>query len=155
VDKVEGRLWRLLDANFNRSREGLRVCEDVCRFVLSDAAASSELKTLRHGITKSLKKFSFEKLLGARDSAGDTGRGFDAREKTRTGWKDLYFANLERAKESLRALEETAKLVQPGEAAALKKLRFKLYGHEKKIIGKFKAIRDPRPAGRRASGHAA
>ena len=144
-------LLRLLDANFNRSREGLRVCEDVCRFILNDSGASSELKTLRHGVTKSLKKFPAEDLLGARDVAADGGKGFDPREKTRTGWRDLYFANLERAKEALRSLEEVSKLVKPGESAAFKKLRFKLYAHEKKITRKFQALRDPRPARRGSS----
>ncbi len=127
----------MLDANFNRSREGLRVCEDVCRFVLSSAAGASELRGLRHDITRIYKTFDLGGLLGARDAAGDTGRRFNAREKARAGWRDLYFANLQRSKESLRVLEEAAKLTRPDAAPKLKRLRFKLYEHEKNVFAKF------------------
>lgn len=130
-------LVRLLDANFNRSREGLRVCEDICRFVAEDKQLTSELKSIRHGITRALKSMEGVPFLESRDVLNDGGKGFSKLERKRSGWKDLYFANLERSKESLRVLEEGVKLLEkPDQARVFKKLRFKLYALEKKSLGK-------------------
>ena len=134
---MEKNVLRMLDANFNRSREGLRVCEDLCRFVLAAPREASRLRGMRHEITQVYKKFSQKGLLASRDSANDPGRAFNRLEKNRSGWRDLYFANLQRSKEALRVLEEGAKIIRPGEAPRLKGLRFKLYDHEKSVFGKF------------------
>ena len=40
--------YRILDANFNRAREALRVVEEYCRFVLNSGALSERAKRLRH-----------------------------------------------------------------------------------------------------------
>ncbi|MCH2154342.1 MAG: hypothetical protein MK089_13465, partial [Phycisphaerales bacterium] len=39
---------RMADAAFNRAREGLRVLEDLSRFILDDAATATQLKQARH-----------------------------------------------------------------------------------------------------------
>ena len=39
---------RLLDANLNRLREGIRVVEDIYRYIFNDKSTASNLKTLRH-----------------------------------------------------------------------------------------------------------
>ncbi|MEN6495839.1 MAG: hypothetical protein ABFD16_16275, partial [Thermoguttaceae bacterium] len=39
---------RVLDAAWNRAREGLRVVEDYTRFVLDDRHLTEQLKQLRH-----------------------------------------------------------------------------------------------------------
>jgi thiamine-phosphate pyrophosphorylase len=41
---------RIIDANFNRSREGLRVMEEYARFCLADASLTERCKTLRHDL---------------------------------------------------------------------------------------------------------
>ncbi|MFQ5925353.1 MAG: thiamine phosphate synthase, partial [Dehalococcoidia bacterium] len=41
-------MLRLIDANLNRISEGLRLLEDVARFLVNDAALSEQLKSLRH-----------------------------------------------------------------------------------------------------------
>ena len=43
-EKVE----RLIDANLNRLKEGIRVIEDINRYIYDDASLTSQLKTLRH-----------------------------------------------------------------------------------------------------------
>lgn len=134
---MEKTVLRMLDANFNRSREGLRVCEDVCRFILSAPREAALLRSLRHQITRVSKKFPLKGLLDARDSQNDSGRPFNRLEKNRSSWRDLYFANLQRSKEALRVLEEGTKIAKPGEAKRLKGLRFKLYDHEKLVYKKF------------------
>lgn len=122
---------RILDANFNRSREGIRVCEDICRFVIHNPESATRLRAIRHGITRVYKTFSLSDLLKSRNTAEDEGKKFDASERKRTGWRDLYHANMQRSKESLRVLEEVLKLSDPGKAGAIKRLRFKLYDREK------------------------
>ena len=128
---------RLLDANFNRSREGLRVCEDLCRFVIADRASASKLRTVRHRITEILKSLPIDKFLSSRNVKDDFGKHFDGPSKHRDGYRDLYLANLQRSKESLRVLEETMKVTFPSKAKYFKKLRFDLYEHEKRATHKF------------------
>ena len=48
---------RILDANFNRAREALRVVEDYARFVLNDAAACGAIKQLRHELADVTRGF--------------------------------------------------------------------------------------------------
>lgn len=129
-------LKTILDANFNRSREALRVCEEVARFILRDARAVRELRAIRHGVTRVLRTYRLEDLLRARNTARDPGKSPHRWEKRRANWRDLYGANLERSKEALRVLEEVTKLDEPQKSKSLKALRFKLYDHEKRTTPK-------------------
>ena len=59
---MENNLLRIIDANLNRAREGLRVCEDIARFSLQNKGAAKTLKTIRHGATNLVlksKKYPF------------------------------------------------------------------------------------------------
>jgi len=47
---VDRQRQRLLDADFNRAREALRVVEDYARFILDDARLSQAAKQLRHDL---------------------------------------------------------------------------------------------------------
>jgi thiamine-phosphate pyrophosphorylase len=74
------RLPRLIDANLNRAREGLRVLEDLARFELDDSALSERAKQIRHGIRTAAEALgiSRQELLEARDTAGDVGTAITA-----------------------------------------------------------------------------
>ena len=76
------RLPRLIDANLNRSLEGLRVCEDIARFMLNEKTLSGYFKTLRHGVGKLSKKLYMKKniLLKSRNVKKDIGKKTAARE---------------------------------------------------------------------------
>ncbi len=139
---TEKQLLRILDANFNRSREGLRVAEEVARFVLNDRALTAQLKAGRHAVTAALKglPMSYSKLVAARDTRSDVGRGRSVLEKPRSTAKDLFLANTERAKESLRVLEECSKLIDTSASDRLKKVRFQIYAAEKKALPKLEAL---------------
>jgi len=50
-------IYRVLDANFNRAREGLRVTEEVARFILEDPQLTARLKDLRHRLITLQKCF--------------------------------------------------------------------------------------------------
>lgn len=145
-------LLRILDANFNRSREGLRVCEEITRFVLDDDALTKRLKSARHAVSACFRRLSSLELVAARDSEGDVGREPSALEAGREGFTGLFLANIERAKESLRVLEETAKLVEPSLSKKFKAVRFDVYELEKRTLPKLAALRDHRPRRGRKKG---
>ena len=65
-------MLRLIDANLDRIGEGLRVLEDVARFILDDAALSEKLRVMRHELPRNGTP-SREQLLAARDSVRDEG----------------------------------------------------------------------------------
>ncbi|MFA5060455.1 MAG: thiamine-phosphate pyrophosphorylase [Candidatus Omnitrophota bacterium] len=128
---------RLIDANFNRAKEGLRVCEDVCRFVLNDGKLSGAYKTLRHQLSGALSLLGIKLMINARDIEGDVGKKTFSSELKRKNIQDIFYANSQRAKESLRVLEEFAKLKRSRSAQDLKKIRYSIYAIERKVVQKF------------------
>ena len=130
-------VFRIIDANFNRSREGLRVCEEVTRFIWNSATLTKDLKAARHSITDILKNApaSSKILFESRNVRSDVGRKERRKsEMRRLGYSDIFSANIERAKESLRVLEEFFKLIDKNDSAKFTKLRFKVYEIEKKAL---------------------
>ena len=128
---------RILDANINRGREGLRVVEDLVRFVLDDVDLASQIKTIRHEVTSLARQLSLNELelLTARDSVGDVGMNLNCpSEDVRTGLSQIATANIRRAQEAMRVLEEISKLYSANVAQGFKKLRFQLYGLEKEVL---------------------
>lgn len=128
---------RALDANCNRAREGFRVAEDVARFVLDDSALLNRLKKLRHGVTEAEKSLfkSVKIRLAARDVEKDLGRGtHEKAEKARSTPKELLKANLKRAQEALRSLEEFSKLLKHPASARFKRMRYECYQIEEKFL---------------------
>ncbi len=151
---IDQKVYRIIDANLNRSREGLRVCEEIARFVLDDKRLTEEFKGLRHKITDCIKFYpaGLQYIVSARDLGGDVGRGRQAIERWRKDWKGVSLANIERVKESLRALEEFSKLVDIRIADRFKRLRFKAYEAEKDLIARLPARLSAKPrADRRGS----
>lgn len=127
---------RALDANCNRAREGFRVAEDVARFVLDDAKLLTRLKKLRHEVTLAEKSLfqSHQVRQSARNVGEDLGRGNkEKNEKVRSTPQELLKANLKRAQEALRSLEEFAKLLKHPASARFKKLRYECYKIEEEF----------------------
>jgi thiamine-phosphate pyrophosphorylase len=136
---------RILDANINRAKEGLRVCEEIARFILEDKNVTSRIKTIRHRLhTLSAKLFKTVILLESRNSPSDIGRDIYASELERKNISDIFFANIQRVKESIRVLEEFAKIVNRNCTIALKRLRYEIYDIEKKTVKKIAALSNPR-----------
>jgi len=135
---------RIIDANLNRVKEGLRVCEEVTRFILDDHKFTAQLKALRHKInTLGEKIFPAAGLLSRRRVQEDVGRLNCRGELARGNCKDIYRANLQRVKESLRVLEEFSKLTDARAALNFKRLRYKAYEIEKGSFKKISTIPDP------------
>lgn len=137
--KRHTQLLRLLDANYNRAKEAVRVAEDIARFYLADARLTGRFKRLRHDLTKVLLGFKVpsRKLVEARDSKADVGARSLIRDKKRPRWKDLLLSNLKRGEEAVRVLEEFSKMVRPSKTRALQRIRFRLYELEKESLRKF------------------
>lgn len=148
-------LLRILDANFNRSREGLRVCEEITRFILTSRALTSELRSVRHGISGIMRHFLVKPrlmagspaikgmLLESRDSENDIGRPPRLNNQARQfDSGDIFISNIERVKESLRVLEEFFKLIDKKKARVFSNLRFKTYDIEKKVIKRIATLRN-------------
>ena len=134
---MKSEIYRIIDANLNRSREGLRVCEDITRFALGSKTLTEELKSIRHSISDIAKGSTkgLRALPASRDSEGDVLRrsGFES-EMKRRGLPDVFAANIERVKESLRVLEELFKLIDIRSSSKLCGLRFRVYAIEKKAM---------------------
>jgi len=137
----------MIDANLNRSSEGLRVLEDVARFLLNDAELSQCLRTLRHSLAQQSQSLNVE-LLSQRDSEHDVGRAYpvppsDKESTIKTaslqGLLGLVTANARRVEESLRVLEELAKLPELTSmlnSAGLERTRFAVYTLERDLISR-------------------
>ncbi len=128
---------RALDANCNRAREGFRVAEDVARFVLNDPSLLNRLKKLRHGVTEAEQSLfkSRQIRLAARDVARDLGRGnHEKAERVRKTPEELLKANLKRAQEALRSLEEFSKLLKHPASARFKRIRYDCYKIEEERL---------------------
>ncbi len=126
---------RLLDACTNRAREGLRVLEDYCRFILDDAFLCRTLKELRHDLTAALAELSPSLFLEARDTQHDVGVGLSTpSEQQRTSLCDVVQANCKRLQEALRSLEEYGKIYSPDLGEALEQLRYRTYTLERALV---------------------
>jgi len=135
--------YRIIDANLNRVKEGLRVCEEITRFILDNHKFTAFFKKLRHQVdTVSRKVSSVSALLSQRKSDGDVGRHNCCGELKRNNCKDIFWANIQRVKESLRVLEEFSKLADSQAAKGFKQLRYKVYEIEKASFKKISALPD-------------
>lgn len=128
---------RIVDANLNRSAEGLRVLEDVARFILDDPDLSRRLRTARHRLTEEGRSLGTAPL-SQRDSEHDVGRE-NLPGKSYPDLISLVEANASRVEESLRVLEELARLDELNatlNAAAFEQARFALYPVEKEMVSR-------------------
>lgn len=135
---IPAHVLRVIDANVDRCQEGLRVLEDVARFVLDDATLMGQLREARHQIAHAVAPLDLS-LVAARRAQDDVGAGPDQPEEPRTALPQLVRANAKRAEEALRVLEEFARLPEmPPEMglSAFKTARFALYDVEQKLLGR-------------------
>lgn len=128
---------RIVDANCNRTREALRVVEDIVRFSWEDARLAAKLKKERHIISRNCDHLLKKNLKGlkARDTCHDPGRdSMPAGEATRRDWAEILLSNFRRAEEGLRVLEEVSKLMDPALCRLFKRARFRVYELEKSCL---------------------
>jgi len=139
LGQMSSSVYRLLDANLNRASEGLRVAEDVARFVLDDECLSTGLRSVRHELATMARPLGIALLTG-RDSPGDHGRESGLRVGSgQRDMLDLVRANMKRSQESLRVIEELAQTpdVSSGlDATVAERLRYQLYEYERALAAR-------------------
>ena len=121
---------RILDANGNRAAEGLRVLEELARFLLEDEDSATRLKNLRH----QLRSWMPAQALAHRDTAGDIGTAISSSDEyVRSQVTAVVRANAARVAEAFRTLEEWAKLGYGG-AQLIEQCRYQLYDIERDLV---------------------
>jgi thiamine-phosphate pyrophosphorylase len=131
---ADAQVHRILDASLNRAAEGLRVVEDYVRFVLDDAHLAALAKQLRHDLAAASGALPALERYAARDTQGDVGTAiWTAAESHRPDAWSVCQASLERAKQSLRSLEEYGKVVAAEFGGGFESLRYQLYTLEAAI----------------------
>ena len=111
--------------------EGLRVVEDIFRYGHDDAAIQQETKAIRHAVMTVIPSSA---LVLSRKPLADV--GFAARgelENRRPDTGATVRANLKRAQEGLRVLEELCKTGNPDAGIQFKAIRYRTYELERLI----------------------
>jgi thiamine-phosphate pyrophosphorylase len=130
---MDAGILRILDANFNRAREAMRVIEDHARFVLNDDQTCAALKQLRHDFQHATESLASEAILH-RDTPGDVGTLVKTSgELEREGAGHVVVAASKRLGEALRTIEEYFKTIDPSNASRIESLRYRFYDLEQKI----------------------
>jgi thiamine-phosphate pyrophosphorylase len=134
-------ILRLVDASANRALEGMRVCEELIRFHWEWPAGFRHLRRLRHAIARAVNRLPITpvELVRARESGRDVGRRAAASGVRSV--EHLLLINFQRAKESLRTLEECSRLIAPRQTAAFQQLRFQIYDAERDTLLRLAALR--------------
>jgi len=129
---IQPKLFRLIDANLNRLKEGIRVVEDINRYIYNNKTVSSKLKELRHFT----KIENYLELLSYRDIQNDVLKANTKTEMERENITYLLLANYKRAQEASRVLEEVFKLLNLEKSKDFKMIRYKLYELEQENLTK-------------------
>ena len=135
--RLSQKMLRAIDANSNRASEGIRVVEEVARFVLDEPGLTQRLKVVRHFVREAAQLLggSVAALTGARDSDADVGKPLSTSDSSdRKDAAGLVSANLKRAEEGLRVLEEMSALLDAELSNGFKQRRFELYTLEKELV---------------------
>lgn len=119
----------------------MRVCEEIARFILNNRNLTKEFKQIRHKIDVLVRRLTGNiSLLKERKSLKDVGAALYINELKRKNYQDIFFANIQRVKESIRVLEEFIKLKNINIAIEFKKIRYHIYELEKKVVKKFSPL---------------
>jgi thiamine-phosphate pyrophosphorylase len=145
---MERAVYRIIDANFNRSREAIRVIEEFCRFALNSGPLTERARQIRHELSLTIGRLNAGRLISSRDTLGDVGVGKTVDEQLVRGeLRDCFTAGCKRLTEALRVLAEMTQTQDRSVAETIEKLRYAAYTLEKDIVlfsdafEKFKGVR--------------
>jgi thiamine-phosphate pyrophosphorylase len=127
-------IYRIIDVNLNRLREGLKTCEDIIRFHYEDKKLLASLRKIRLSLLPLAKRIGSE-VIPFRATEKDLGKKEDFDQLRRKDIADIFFANIKRAEEACRTLEEFGRLRM--ETLPFKKTRFALYELEKEFAQRY------------------
>ncbi len=130
-------IYRILDANFNRAREALRVAEDCGRFALNDPAITATAKYMRSELQEIYQQMPVGEMITSRDTPGDIGTEITSpTEPVRQDLLAVATAALKRLSEALRSIEEYSKIVAPTQTPAVERMRYNAYTLEQRLVGR-------------------
>jgi thiamine-phosphate pyrophosphorylase len=137
---MDKKILRIIDANANRVREALRVCEEITRLLLNNKPMTNSLKNVRHSLKAALEKagLPYTVLISERESSKDVGKSLVVFTHQRVSARDIFISNMKRVQEALRVLEEFSKMFSKSASGDFQKIRFAVYTIEKKILMKLK-----------------
>lgn len=127
------KILRIVDANLNRAGEAGRVVEDCARFIMDHAGLANAAKSLRHRLHAAAEGLNVDAaaLLASRDTENDVGTTIVGQDEgKRCTVAHILRANFARLEQSLRVLEEYAKLLGAG-ACVFEAIRYDSYTLEK------------------------
>ncbi|MBN1972036.1 MAG: thiamine phosphate synthase [Sedimentisphaerales bacterium] len=132
---MDSAVYRIIDANFNRAREALRVIEDYCRFGLNSKLLSGRAKELRHNLCSFIMQLDSGRLMASRDTLADVGVDLKVSgQNSRSSLKDCCTAGCKRLVEALRVLSEVIQIQDKAIAGQIEQLRYAAYTLEKDIV---------------------
>lgn len=104
----------IIDANFNRTGEGLCVLEDMAHLSLNDYTINLQLKTIHHNLTEESKSPALE-LLYHRDSQHNIIANLENHagqmvRKAYKGFISFITANAKKVEKSLTVIDELSRL---------------------------------------------
>ena len=133
--KTDPCVARLIDANLDRAKEGLRVLEDWCRFGIERKDLVIRLKDWR----QELGRHHLQIYKDVRSTNKDAGLGLThSNQKRRKSPYDVIQANSSRVQEALRVLEEFARAINPELTDTASRIRYGVYEIEVTIINSTK-----------------
>jgi thiamine-phosphate pyrophosphorylase len=131
---MENSIYRIIDVNFNRSREACRMIEEFCRFSLNSKVLTDRTKAIRHKICENINKLDTGKLIANRDTDTDVGAARQIDEQMqRNCLRDSFTAACKRLTEALRVLTEMTTSFDKHVSGQMEELRFRAYALEKEI----------------------
>ncbi len=136
-------IMRIIDANFNRVREALRVIEDILRFYDANRHLASIIREFRHSFTMSYISY-FGRYAGIfRDVRADTGKTNPPSPAENI--REILVRNFFRIEEGLRCIEECSRISNPKSTKCWQKLRFSIYEIEQKVMAEIPDRTIPHP----------
>ena len=124
-------MFQIIDVNYNRAREGLRVVEEIARFLLKSTDITQKIRKIRHSLKDILADTGFH-YLEARNIEKDFGKDFTSSSYKKV--TDMCKANFSRVEESMRVIEEFMRLRNSVLSKKIMDLRFLCYDLEKELI---------------------
>ena len=140
------RAERLLDANLNRAREGLRTLEELARLILEDAHLAESFRSRRRQLGE-LGEEQLPDVLCDRSAGTDPGLAPEVAAGPRNDLAGVAAAAAGRVGESLRVLEEVGSTVSPTFSAGIQGIRHGWYDLDRDLrlrLGTRKSVSQPR-----------
>ena len=135
---MQADVLRLIDANANRAREGIRTAEDYIRFISGESHWASTLKNIRASITAHLHSIiDGSELVRNRLVETDPLRPIEGKAEhpqSAESPRQVAVRGTKRAQEALRVLEEFVRGESAEASSALSRARYQLYEAEQWLV---------------------